>query len=299
MCKCDMAIKELSCKSALNKVSGKFPYSYDLNIYRGCSHGCKYCYALYSHKFLDNSDFYYDVYYKRNILPLLDRELGRLGRDKIVNIGSVCDSYQGAERELELMPKVLEIFIKHRAPVIISTKSDLILRDIELIDRLSEITYVNIAASVITTKDSLAKIIEPGAVPPGKRIAMLKRIKEETKASTGLHCMPILPYITDDEENLRNVFEAAKEARVNYLLTGGLNMRGETGSRLTAFVKERFPKAYPNFISLKNKEERQRYKAELSMRLKALYAEYGLSSNYQKHIDERLEKQTCFSFTGY
>lgn len=289
-------IKELKCKSALNKVNGPYPFNYDLNIYRGCTHGCKYCYALYSHKYIDAGDFYSNLYYKGNIIPILDKELSLLPRDKIVNIGGICDSYQPAEKHFKLMREVLELFIKYRIPAIISTKSDLILRDIDLIDRLSSVAYVSIAASVITMDNSLVKLIEPGAMAPEKRIVMLKEIKNKTSAGTGIHCMPILPFITDDEKNLRKVFARAKDAEINYLLTSGLSLRGETGTRYSAFIKDKFPEIYPEFIKLQNKALKKEYKVKLSLLLKQLYTEYGLSPDYQKYIDARLQKQITMKF---
>ena len=135
---------ELDSKSALNKLKRRIPYSYDLNIYRGCEHGCKYCYAIYSHDYLNDNNFFDKVYYKKNILEHLEKELSSPNwKREIVNIGGVTDSYQSIEEKLEIMPEVLKLMIKYKTPVIISTKSDLILKDIDLIDKLSRITYVN------------------------------------------------------------------------------------------------------------------------------------------------------------
>ena len=126
-------LREISCKSAVNKVGG-MPYSMDLNIYRGCGHGCRYCFALYSHDYLEAGDFYRDIFVKKNVVEVLERELRNPKVNcGVINIGGVTDSYQPAEAEKRLMPEIWRLMIRHKTPVCISTKSDLILRDIDLI----------------------------------------------------------------------------------------------------------------------------------------------------------------------
>lgn len=286
-----MSVIEINCKTALNRVSGPYPYSWDLNIYRGCTHGCKYCYALYSHKYLEGKEFYSNVYVKTNIIPILDRELSRHRKDEIVNIGSVCDSYQPLEHKFQLMPQVLELFIKYEIPVIISSKSDMILRDIDLIARLNKVAYTNIAASVLTMDEALARKIEPGAVAPMRRVTMLKEIKNKTGVFTGLHCMPILPFITNDYENLDRVFAAASAAGVDYVLAGGMNMRGETGEKYSAFVKQAFPQVYDQFHALARPDLRKAYKQNMAQVLRSLYEKHGLTSDYHKNIRTAKNRQ--------
>jgi len=140
-------IEQITCKTALNKLKRSIPYGWDLNIYRGCAHACTYCYAIYTHEYLNESNFS-KVFAKTNIAEQLDSELSKpTWKREIINIGGVTDSYQPAEAELKIMPEVLKVLIKHKTPAIISTKSDLILRDYALIDELSKITYVNIAST--------------------------------------------------------------------------------------------------------------------------------------------------------
>lgn len=101
------SVKEIACKSALHYHNIKWlPYKYDINVYRGCSHRCIYCYALYSHDYIDGGSFYNDIYAKTNIADVLGRELAAFPR-QTVNLGGVCDSYQSAERDCKIMPRVL------------------------------------------------------------------------------------------------------------------------------------------------------------------------------------------------
>nr|WP_169805484.1 radical SAM protein [Methanobrevibacter filiformis] len=136
-----------------------------------------------NHSFNCHDDFYNDIYVKRNIVEALEKQFRKSSwKREVVNVGGVTDSYQPTEKKLEIMPKILEVFIKYRNPIIISTKSDLILRDIELIDKLSKLTYVNIAGSITTFNEDIRKKIEPNTCSSMKRLNMLSRVKEETNA---------------------------------------------------------------------------------------------------------------------
>ena len=172
----DPVYKEITAQSALNKLKRKIPYGWDLNIYRGCGHGCRYCYAMYSHDYLDGEkDFHRDIFVKTNIVEQLEKELkSESWNREVINIGGVTDSYQPAESRYRLMPEILKLLIKYKTPAIISTKSDLVLRDYELIDELSQITYINIAATITTVDETIARKIEPGSASPSDRFKVLK-----------------------------------------------------------------------------------------------------------------------------
>ena len=189
-------IEEITCSTALNKLKRKIPYGWDLNIYRGCGHRCKYCYAIYSHEYLGEKDFS-KVFVKTNIVKQLDKELGKpTWKREIINIGGVTDSYQSEETDFKIMPEILKTLIKHKTPAIISTKSDLILRDYDLIAELAKITYVNVASTITTMDEDVRKEIEPNSSKSSDRFNMLKEFRK-TNASIGLHTMPIIPYLTD------------------------------------------------------------------------------------------------------
>ena len=214
-------IKEITAATALNKLKRKIPYGWDLNIYRGCMHGCRYCYAQYSHQYL-SGDFFNDIYVKKNIVEILEKELASPSwKREIVNIGGVTDSYQPAEKKYRLMPDILKLMIKYKTPVIISSKSDLILRDFDLIAGLSRITYVNVAQTITTSDEQCRMKIEPNSSDFLSRINVLK-VFSNTNASTGLHMMPIIPFVTDSRENIDEIFSHATSCSVDYALTGTL-----------------------------------------------------------------------------
>ncbi len=146
-----MQLIPTTCKSVIRSVKHKMtPYDYDANIYRGCSHGCVYCYAMYSHTYLEDQDFFNHIYYKENFCEILEKELSSpKWKKEIINFGSVSDSYQPAEKKLEIMRDVLKLMIKYKNPINISTKSKLILRDIDLIEELSLVAEVQIECSIL------------------------------------------------------------------------------------------------------------------------------------------------------
>lgn len=283
-----MNIKEIQCKSAINRISkSRLPYNLDINIYRGCSHGCKYCYAVYSNKYLDSDNFFDDIFVKKNIVEILERELRKKRKREVINIGSVTDSYQPLEKKYKIMPDILKLMIKYKQPIIISTKSDLILRDIELIDELSSVAYVNIASTITVMNKDIQKKIEPGSSGSLSRINMLKEIKR-TKAGAAIHMMPIIPYITDDSENIEAIFKEGKEINIDYILTAPLNLKGDTKKIFFNFVKDYFPNEY---LGLKNlyKDKffvSKEYMYKLNRRIKTIRDKYGISEDYKKGIIE-------------
>ncbi len=282
---------EIKCQTGLNKLKRRIPYGWDLNIYRGCEHKCRYCYAMYSHDYLQDDNFHENIYVKTNIVEKLEEDLCRSNwRREIVNIGGVTDSYQPCEADYKIMPEVLKLLIKYKTPAIISTKSDLVLRDFDLIDQLSRLTYINIASTITTNDESIRELIEPGAVPSARRFAMLKAFRK-TNASVGLHVMPIIPFVTDSFENIRSICDQAANADVHYMLTGTLYLRGKTRKSFFDFVQTQFPYLFDNFQNLYGKGSASKnYKDRLYAMVNALRSEYKISSSYSKPIKDKLLK---------
>ncbi|MCB6365435.1 radical SAM protein [Intestinibacillus massiliensis] len=283
---------EITCQSACNRLKRKTPYRWDLNIYRGCAHGCCYCYALGSHKYVgDGTDFYRDIYVKTNIVEQLERQLSAPDwQREVVNIGGVTDSYQPAEAQYRLMPEILRLLIRYKTPAIISTKSALVLRDYDLIDELSHITYVNIAETITTMDEGLRGKLEPGAAPSAKRFEVLRAFRE-TRASVGLHLMPIIPHLTDSRENMDALLQNARDCRVHYVLPGMLYLRGETRQAFLSFVQREFPALHAEMVTLyKTGGAERHYKNGFYEMFNALRKQYGLSNSYTKPMQERLQR---------
>lgn len=282
--------KEVLCASALNPLKRKVPYGWDLNIYRGCGHACRYCYAIYSHAYLNSDGFYDDIHVKTNIVEVLERELSAPGwKREIINLGGVTDSYQKAEETYQLMPQILKLLIKYKTPAIISTKSTLVLRDYDLINELSQITYINVAATITTLDEDIRKKMEPGATPSLERFAMLKQFGK-TNASIGLHVMPIVPFLTDSAENLEALCAHAQDSGVHYMLPGTLYLRGETRKVFFDFIQQNYLELYAPLQALyKTGGADKSYKNRLYGVLNELRSRYDISSSYTRVMKEKLK----------
>lgn len=283
--------KEMVCSTACNKLKRRIPFAWDLNIYRGCEHGCKYCYAMYSHQYLGSEQYFSDIYVKTNIVEQLEQQLNSsLWKKEVVNIGGVTDSYQPIEAKYKRMPDILRLMIKYKTPCIISTKSDLILRDYDLIAELSTVTYVNVAATITCMDECIRTKIEPGGVASQKRFAMLKEFSK-TNASTGLHFMPIIPYLTDDRENVDALYSCAKDSQVDYVLPGTLYLRGKTRQAFFDFIQTDYPNLYePLRILYRTGSAGKEYKDKLYLMVNELKAKYNLSGSYSKPMKEKLKQ---------
>ncbi|MCD4756425.1 radical SAM protein [bacterium] len=282
--------KPLQTKSALHKLKSNYlPYKYDLNIYRGCKHNCIYCFAQYSHQYLESKDFFNDIYYKENIVEVLEKELSsRNWKGEVINIGGVTDTYQPIEKEMELMPKILKLMIKYENPVSICTKSDLILRDIELIKELSEKTVVNIASSITCKDEKVRKKFEPYSPSTMRRFDMLERIKKETKASTGILMMPIFPYITDSVENLEYIFKKAKELDVEFVLPAILNLKGDTKEKVFSFLQKEYPLLLPKYERMyKGAFVEKVYRDAFYIKIRNIKKKYNFQNKGVKYEPER------------
>ncbi|HIF5217904.1 TPA: radical SAM protein, partial [Clostridioides difficile] len=280
----------INCEIACNKLKRSMPYKWDLNIYRGCEHGCKYCYAIYSHKYINSNNYFEEIYVKTNIVEKLERQLkSSKWKKEVINIGGVTDSYQPIEADYKIMPEILNLLIKYKTPAIISTKSDLILRDYDLIDKLSRITYINVASTITTVNEDTQRLIEPNGVDSMRRFKMLKEFRK-TNASVGLHIMPIIPYITDDFDNINSLFRHAKECNVHYVLPGALYLRGITRGVFFDFVKKEFPELFDKLSILYSAGSLNReYKNQLYKMVNELRYKYSLSSSYSKIMKEKLK----------
>lgn len=279
-----MKTVEIECKEALHKLKRSgLPYKYDLNIYRGCSHGCKYCYARKSHEYLGTYDFEKELFVKINVAEVLARQLGSKNwNGDIINLGGVCDSYQPVEKSYELMRGVLKVLIKYRNPVIISTKSDLILRDIDLIDELASHTCVNIVSCITSAKGKISTKVEPGASMPDARFSVLKEFGK-TRANTGLHLFPILPFLADDELTLETLVRCGSEAKVSYMMAAILYLTGGIKKRYLNFIKGEFPEYYEPYLELYPKGGANKdYKTRVHGFLEKMYEKYSVKNSYLK-----------------
>ena len=281
----------MECRSACNRVKGRFPYHWDLNVYRGCAHDCKYCFARYSHRYLEEKDFAGRVFVKTNITEMLEKQLRNPRWDRtVVNLGGVTDSYQPCEEQEKRMPDILRLMIKYKNPIILSTKSELILRDFDLLDELSRLAFVNIASTVTVMDEGIRRRLEPGAVSSDRRIKMLGAFRK-TRAHTSVHMMPVIPYLTDGEGNIEAVFSAAKQAGVEWVLTALLNLRGPTRTVFLDFMEQEYPTAYRRLLPLYLRGGLKEYRTAIWGRIARVRQKYGLYADYQRAISRETRRE--------
>lgn len=211
-----------------------------MNIYRGCSHGCIYCDSR-SKCYEMNHDFE-DIEVKRNAPEILEQELCRKRKKAMIGTGSMCDPYIPPERELKYTRRCLEAIEKHGFGLSILTKSDLILRDLDLLTAINEKAKCVVQMTLTTFDDDLCKKIEPNVSLTSERAATLKTISE-AGIPTAVWLCPILPFINDTMENLEGILSYCKEANVKAIVDFGFGVTLREGSRDYFFPKldERFP----------------------------------------------------------
>jgi len=231
-----VVIKEISCKSVLSR-SGIPTIDYSVNPYVGCFHKCMYCYARFMKRFSGHQESWGEfVDVKTNAPEVLSRELSRASKG-IVSLSSVTDPYQPLEKKYELTRKCLERLLMYEFPVVVQTKSSLVLRDIELLAKFPE---CEVGFTVTTVDDEVRKKSELRSSPVEERLAALKEFHDRG-VSTYAFLGPILPYITDSEADIVNLFEDLAEAKVDHIIVDRLNMRRGVWSSVVRFLDEHYP----------------------------------------------------------
>ncbi len=264
--------RETPCKSALNRVSG-MPFRWSLNPYRGCVHGCHYCYARATHPYLGlnaDEDFATRIVVKANMPEVLRQELGRRSwtRERVA-IGTATDAYQPCEGRYQLTRRCLEALRDHATPVSIVTKSTLILRDLDLLTELAHGPGATVFFTITTLDHQLWRLIEPGTPPPLKRLEVLRQLSQ-AGIPTGVFLAPILPGITDGVESVDAVAAAAKAHGAASFGSAVLRLAPLVKEHYLAFVSETFPDLLPRY--------------------ERAYIGTNISADYQAAIERRLAR---------
>ena len=227
-------------------MAGKYAFS----PYMACQHGCIYCDGR-AEKYYVEGDFDRDIVIRKNLPDILREELPKLREKGTIAIGSgISDAYQPIEKEEKLMRACAAIIADQGFPVSIMTKSSLILRDIDLWEKINERAGLCITVSLTFLDDELREIFEPGASPVSERLAVLETCKKKG-IHTGVTAMPFLPFISDTRENLDRLFSRLYELGVDYILPGGLTLRpGRQKDLFLGVIKSRFPGLLHNYEKL-------------------------------------------------
>jgi DNA repair photolyase len=243
---CLTEYRPLRSRSIISKVVSKrgAPFSHAINPYRGCEFGCRYCYARYTHEFLEMRDpeqFERQIYYKENAAWLLRQDLRSLKPGTVIGIGSATDPYQPLERRQRITRSIFEVFAEvggFRLGLI--TKSALVLRDIELLQAVARRNQLGIHVTITTMDTRLARILEPRAPRPDMRMHAVAQLRK-AGLRAGVMCSPLMPGITDSRSSISAVARAASEAGANFLHAGTLFLKPCSQPVFFEFVRENFP----------------------------------------------------------
>ncbi len=297
---------ELATRSILNRCSSSaMPFTWTINPYRGCEFGCRYCYARRTHQYLgieDPSEFETRIYAKSNIPVLLRHELRKANRRQAITVGTATDVYQPAERRFGRTRAVWQVFAAERGwRLSVVTKSDLILRDLELLKAVAQANVLHVYLTITTLDEGLARILEPLAPRPALRLAAI-----ETLAAAGLSVgafpNPILPYLTDSEQNLDQVARAVAGAGATFLGGGVLYLAEDTRRYFFDFLARHFPALRAEYERLFRGRTflRGRYLETIRERVAAVRDRHHLSAtplDYKPPLWEGEEQLSLFSET--
>ena len=283
----------LPVKSILNRCDSKrVPFEWTINPYRGCEFACKYCYARYTHEYmeLDGSEFEKKIYVKKDAAPLLAWDVAHKysyesegsggARPDHIAIGTATDPYQPAEREYGVTRACLEELAKKEGlSVSIITKSNQIVRDIEVLQRIAERSNLGIDITIATLRAGLTRLLEPRAPRPDLRLAAVKQLRE-AGLPVGVSASPLIPGITDRDGDLEAVAAAAKEAGAQWFFSGVLFLMPSSAKQFLPFVREKFPrlaKQYEEWYS-KNGYAPEEYRKKASQRVARIREKFGYAA---------------------
>jgi DNA repair photolyase len=304
---------------------------WSVNPYIGCAFGCAYCYARYAHRWVldrnatanpEHDDlqsarddlapwlaFERRIFVKQNAADVLRRTL-RHGSEKhlallngeAIVIGTATDPFQPAERRFRVTRSILEVLADHPGlSICIITKSPLITRDIDVLKRINRISSLTVHLSLITVDRELARRLEPRAPTPEARLRALARLRA-ADIETGINVMPVLPAITDGDEQLDSLIRAVSGAGASYVNACALRLRSSARARYLPFIEEEFPHlakryhatyAYDDHVSAQ-------YSESLRTKIRAICEQHGVSYGHFGRGGKRdvYEEVTAQRFAG-
>lgn len=281
----------LPVRSILNRCdSNRVPFEWTINPYRGCEFGCKYCYARYTHEYmeLDGGDFEKKIFVKQNAAPLLTRDVlqkyswrskasGGQAPEHIA-IGTATDPYQPAENEFGVTRACLEELTRQEGlSVSVTTKSNQIVRDLDLLKKISQKSTLYLNITVTTLRPRLARLLEPRAPRPDLRLAAVQTLRD-AGLSVGVFASPLLPGITDRDGELEAIGAAASAAGAQWFASGVLFLMPSSAKQFLPFLREKFPRLAGQYQEwyAKNGYAPEDYRRKIAARVARLKEKFGL-----------------------
>lgn len=274
-------VREIQAKTLLGHSTSPDPWfgiKYNMNLYRGCQHGCIYCDSRSECYQIENFDG--EVLVKANAIELLRDELSRKQTKGLIALGSMNDCYMPLEREVQITRRAMEVIAEFGFPVHVLTKSNLVLRDLAIFQEIDRRARAVVSFTITTADDELSRKLEPGAPPSSARFEAMAQVSE-AGVETGVMLMPVLPFIEDTPESVSAVVERAVEAGASHIVPWfGLSMRDRQRAhfyaqldRLFPGVRPKYERAYGNRYSCESPRAPQ-----LHALLDGLQARYGFET---------------------
>lgn len=230
----------IAAKTMVTKTKNQhwFGTDYNMNIYRGCNHGCIYCDSRSDCYQIEDFD---RVRAKKDSIELLERELSGKRSTGVIGTGAMSDPYNSFEKEYQLTRKALEVINRHEFGVAIATKGSLIARDADLLTKIARHSPVLCKITVTAADDELSRCVEPGAPPSSERIKALKELTD-SGIYAGVLLMPVLPFIEDSPKNILGIVEMAADAGAKFVYPGfGVTLRQSQRDYYFKALDQRFP----------------------------------------------------------
>ena len=295
----DVEYFTLPVRSLLNRCTGtRMPFTWTINPYRGCEFACKYCYARYTHEFMEmrnGIDFEQRIYAKQHAADLLRQELRKVKPGEDIALGTATDPYQPIEKKLEITRAILQEISRHSGlEVGIVTKSAMVARDIDVLHEVAQNNRISVSFTVTTVDAELARILEPRAPRPDLRLEALKKLRE-AGIRAGVVCAPVLPGITDGPKQLEAVVKAAADGKAGHIYANPLFLKPCSAAVFLPFLKEHFP----NLVSEYDRRFKDKaflptaYRKRISELFGKLRAKYGIrsESRWEEHKPVQKDEQ--------
>ena len=277
--------RELEARSYISRNTGmRMPFEWTINPYRGCEIACRYCYARYTHEFMEldpGIDFDTKIFAKQWNELEFRRELRTIPPHEVIAIGTATDPYQPAERRFEVTRKILQVLTSERGRRFgLITKSDLITRDIELLKTIAANNRMHVTLTITTTDEALARSVEPRAPRPELRFAALRKLAE-AGLQPGVSIAPLLPLINDSEASIDAVARAAKNAGVVSLTAGLLFLKPASRSVFFPWLEANYPELAARYAERFAASDflRGDYVRHINARVESIRWRYGLTED--------------------
>jgi DNA repair photolyase len=288
--------QEIRCRSALNRVKGKAYMQWSLNPYRGCTHGCHYCFArrYHSHLELDGGDQFASVIFiKTNFVEVLRRELDRPSwKKESIGFGTATDPYQPIEGTYKISRRVLEALRHAATPVGIVTKGPMVVRDIDVLKDLSAVASCRVHMSVPTVDEEAWDKLEPGVAHPMQRLKAVRQLVD-AGIDCGVLMAPIVPGFSTQPAKIERTIKAIADSGATSIGAMVMHMDGGTRDHFMALLQREYPDLVPMYESLyASRYVKKDYEKRVQEVVSLMRQRYGVNQRGVKRSTNRLESES-------